>query len=316
MRRGNLINGEKINNCFVIPFLPFGLRRIKFMALIDKVVFSIILKLVNYISPFDVIILTHPLLFHYAKWHPGIVYDMHDDNANFYPSKSFLHRYINKANGEALQSANFVTFSSKYLQKKFFSNAKYSVVIRNGHKVNLQEMKEDSPIVNNNKKLFYFGTVSKWFDLELIVRSVNRNKNIEYNIIGPADIHKPHHQRIKWHGPLQHSVMLDMCSIADAFIMPFHVSPLIEGVDPIKLYEYISFRRPVIVKYYMGISQFRPFVYFYHDEESYHILIDKLQTNDLPAKGKDKEVIKFLGKSSWEARAEEMLSVIRCRVLK
>ena len=96
--------------------------------------------------------------------------------------------------------------------------------------------------------------------------------------------------------------------------MPFRITPLILGVDPVKLYEYISFGRPVIVKYYSEISQFEPFVYFYYDEKSYHVLIDRLLTNTLPPKGKNKEIHDFLINSSWGVRAEEMLAAINERI--
>ena len=314
LRKGNLVKRKLLYHCISLPFLPFALHRIKFMVLIDKVIYVLIFKLLKNIFSYDVVIFTHPLLFQYVRWYPKTVYDMHDDNANFYDTDSFLHKYIEKVNKEALSLSNLVVFSSRYLQKKFHSNTKHSVLIRNGHQVSMESKTDSLYMLNNPKKIFYFGTISKWFDLELLVRSLYRNNGIEYNIIGPADISKIHHPRIKWYGPLQHSDMLKLSSLADAFVMPFRITPLILGVDPVKLYEYISFCRPVIVKYYSEISQFQPFVYFYYDEKSYHLLIDRLLTNTLPPKKKNKEIHDFLINSSWGIRAEEMLTAIKKRI--
>jgi hypothetical protein len=100
--------------------------------------------------------------------------------------------------------------------------------------------------------------------------------------------------------------MCEVSNSADCFIMPFRITPLIEAVDPVKLYEYIALRRPIITVYYDEISYLEPFVHFYRTREEYFDLLERLIHKELPAKGDDIVVRDFLKKSSWISRAGTM----------
>jgi teichuronic acid biosynthesis glycosyltransferase TuaH len=313
-RRTNLVVSKRPSYCISLPFLPFQIRSLRVLARIDEVIFASIFKRWNVIRQFDLIIVTHPLLARYAMWHANMIYDLHDDNANFYPVESFLHEYIRKRNKEALHKARLVVFSSSYLQTKFTAETQCSTIVRNGHNISLRPKKSFSPTPDIAKKIFYFGTVSSWFDQRLLLHSLERAIRVEYHVIGPIDISRVAHKRIKWYGPLPHLTMLNLCSDADAFVMPFRITPLIKGVDPVKLYEYIAFGQPIITMYYSEVARFAPFVYFYHNVDEYHTLIKRLEVNDLPPKGEKKQVEDFLHNSSWSVRAREMIDGIRKRI--
>ena len=74
-------------------------------------------------------------------------------------------------------------------------------------------------------------------------------------------------------GVLEHERLWEAAEQTDAMIMPFKVNPIIEAVDPVKLYEYINMGKAVIAPYYKEIERFRPYVYFYWDETSFFQLL-------------------------------------------
>lgn len=309
-KRKKLVRNAKTASCKGLPFLPFVLYKYKLLRILDKIVYSCYFLLLNKIKKYDAIIITHPLLFNYVNGLGKIIFDMHDDNAAFYDNH-FLQRVIFDENVEALNNSTAVVFSSNYLYINYGNSVKAKKVIRNGHNgsriaayPHANNMK-----VNDKKQIFYFGTISKWFDFDLLLASLDRFKEIEYHIIGPNDIELPKHKRIIYHGTLGHDELHNACLCADAFIMPFHVTPLIEGVDPVKLYEYISFRKPIIVPEYEEIKYFSSFSYTYKNNNEYLSLINILINNKLTTKGKD-ITEQFLQTSTWKSRALEMSTFI------
>ena len=100
--------------------------------------------------------------------------------------------------------------------------------------------------------------------------------------------------------PKKHNELQEICSGADAFIIPFKLNELIKGVDPVKLYEYLSFNANVISIYYRELEYFRPHIDFYNSTEEALNLIERLlKSTPINHKEKRKRIIpkgKFLGK--------------------
>ncbi|MEM2297749.1 MAG: hypothetical protein QXH10_10045 [Ignisphaera sp.] len=315
LRRNKLVPYViKPDKCKGLLFLPFFLRKYKLIKIVDLILFKIYFIILNKFEKFDIIIITHPLLYEYISWHKNIVYDLHDDYEEFYQSGSYLQKEIRKQNKIVLDKASAVIYSSMYLFKKYPTKAKIKKIIRNGHNVSGENNINPASITNSNVKIFYFGTISKWFDQVLLEKCVNLYDDIEFHIIGPADVHLKKMPRVFYYGPLSHSETLAKASSADCFIMPFIVNELVKGVDPIKVYEYISFGKPIIIPDYEEVRHFSDFVYYYTSHEDFLKYINELRLNRLPPKSTNL-IHSFLRNSSWSARADELFQVLKELVL-
>ena len=82
-----------------------------------------------------------------------------------------------------------MVFSSSYLQRKYGSCN--STVIRNGHNLSYDFISNSDGSQRDNQgdifNIFYFGTVSKWFDQQLLVAIATQLPNVRFVIIGPCD---------------------------------------------------------------------------------------------------------------------------------
>ena len=96
----------------------------------------------------------------------------------------------------------------------------------------------------------------------------------------------------------------------DCLIMPFIVNDVVEYVDPVKLYEYISWGKCIIASYYPEIDRFSDFVYFYHSYEEYADLIRKLCKNGFPAKYNESQQKEFLAENTWDFRMDGILQAL------
>lgn len=306
--RNNLIKNRFHGHCWKLPLLPFFLRQNSLLRVIDEVFYRNLIRMLHKRYRYDLVIITHPLLFQYIKWHKKIVFDMHDDNASFYGNDTYLHKHIQEQNALALAASTHVIFSSEHICNKFKMNAKAHSIVRNGHNTVYHEYATSE---NKNKTLFdicYFGTISEWFDIELVFFSVQHTPCIQYQIIGPVDIQKTNHERIKWYRPMNHDVMIQFASKADGYVMPFKLNELVKGVDPVKFYEYLSFGKPILSIYYEELKQFEPFVYFYHNKKEYLELITRFVNKNLPVKATKSAIKNFLDNTTWEKRACEFLN--------
>ncbi len=260
----------------------------------------------TYQQQYDVIIVTHPLLLEYVRGFGKLVYDLHDDNAEFYRKGCSLHRYILKKNKDAVTAAKGVVVSSRWLYDKYTSRSDQTVVIRNGHNVSetcIEEVRKE-PMTSARKKIFYFGTISQWLDMELVLFSLGKVGEIEYHMIGPSDVRLCKHDRVKYYGPVKHKVMLQISRDADGYVMPFRITSLTEGVDPVKLYEYVALSKPILVPYYQEIDRFSRFVHFYRNKQEYVELLRDLCAGRLTGVSVE-ERNNFLRENSWSIRGQE-----------
>ena len=107
---------------------------------------------------------------------------------------------------------------------------------------------------------------------------------------------------------MDHNDLMQYASKADAFIMPFVVNELIEGVDPVKLYEYMFFDVPVISVFYEELLHFQDHIHFYNNhEEALNLCNIIFSKNYEPS---DRNI--FLQSSSWRSRSSKILDAIKC----
>ena len=99
-----------------------------------------------------------------------------------------------------------------------------------------------------------FGSISNQrIDFNSLKRTLEAFNNLEYHFIGPSDIDvELEHERIKFYGTLNYDDIYSYVKNFDCLIMPFRMDKLVEYMDPVKLYLYINYNKPIIARYYKG----------------------------------------------------------------
>lgn len=246
-----------------------------------------------------------------------IVYDCMDDHLEFVgqgtPALAAAERRL-------IQRADLCVFSSQTLAERV--NARYlshrSVVVNNavsGKFLQIAEPAQSSTQLrrpDDHVTFGYFGTISHWFDWDLVLRLLNVFRNAQMHLVGPLETPIPNHPRIKYIGVLPHHDLVDFSRACDILLMPFKVNRLIESVDPVKLYEYIAVGVPALAPRYRESERFIPYISVYesHDEAIQQVR-SILDHTVVPAPRRD--ALRFLCTNTWEVRGrqlEEQLSVL------
>lgn len=284
-----------------VYLLPFR-DKSKIMHFMQKLLYKVAISRQD---KYDYIWIGEPRIFEYISKNSKqkIIYDCMDDYENLCGDIRIKDKIIN-SHRRLMQRADICFVSSEKLLQK---NNRYNpILIKNGYigKEIYPPQKESSKL---KRHIGYFGTIASWIDWKMIMYVIEKQPNIIFHFWGPvADKNHPTHERLIFEGICEHDKLGIVTKDIDCFIMPFIVNDAIKAVNPVKLYEYISLGKPIISSYYEELDDFKDFVLFYKDEESFLKAIDELELNKYKANYGSEEQEEFLDKNSWKQRYKEI----------
>lgn len=295
----------------VIPSIDrFGYIR-GINVLLKKVIVN---RLIRVFQP-DCIYLTDPEEIEWIprKYKGDIIYDCMDNHIDL-ALKKFRRKVCIRCEKKLAERAGYIIYSSEYLKKLF--NSRYILnnrinekIIRNGY-----DGLEITNLEEHRNKIFticYVGTISYWFDFNIIIHSLEYFDNIKYLLVGPLEreITIPQHDRIEYIGTVEHDQIYSKTKECDCYIMPFVLNEAIKAVDPVKMYEYINFGKNIISVKYDEIKRYENFAYLYCDEEEY---IDAVKTllADNTLKYTCRMRKELLSDSTWASRAQVIIQIM------
>lgn len=317
--KNNKYDGIKLKKLLKMPFQSKYNVIYYFNKYFVKLQLCKILK-----EKYELIWLTHPILFcYFNNVNKNIIYDCMDDALEF-PNVKRNQKLYNRLfllEKKLCDQAMFVICSSKNLKNKLIN--RYSVkddklkVINNGIKINNLTQKMKLPIniykyfEEKGKKIVYIGTISEWFDFDIVLASLDIIPDIKYLLFGPAEISIPKHKNIIHCGPVKHEYVSTIMNLADVLVMPFKVTELIKSVNPVKVYEYIVSGKPSLVVEYDETEQFRKFVYLYSSKEDYLEKLKNILNGNLVTSINEEEKNAFLRHIDWQYKAEEIIKMLK-----
>ena len=240
-----------------------------------------------------------------------------DDILEFNCSPS-IRKQQEKLEAALCHDADLIFASSDYLRKKL--EVRYGTtnvkVINNAISLNIGEKQTlptsiDKLFHSSKKKIAYIGTVSSWFNFDMLIKILDQNVNLELILFGPTEVAIPDHPQIKYAGVAEHKYVSSIMSKSDALIMPFVVNELIKSVNPVKAYEYIYANKPVLMPYYEEVEKFEDYIYLYRNEEEAQQLLNKLASGKLDAKTSLEASQAFALENNWKNRAAAIIEEIR-----
>lgn len=261
-------------------------------------------------TPFDAVWLTSPTLLPLVRRvdREAIVYDCMDLAAGF-AADPRSRRLVEAQESEVCAKAQLIFCSSDYLTRHVRStHGRDAILVRNGIDTRRLGLAEDPSPKDPDRPvhMFYAGTISHWFDFALCLEVLDRRPAVEIWLAGPREVPIPSHPRLVYLGVIPQHDLPALANRADVLIMPFTVTPLIEGVDPVKLYEYIAWRRPVIAVRYPELDHFKDLIHTYAGLTEFLALLDgaEAQPADLLPSREKAEVL--LTDSDWDGRVAVM----------
>jgi len=272
-----------------------------------------------YKNKYDYVWITSPIVLQFLDIHKisesFIVYDCMDDILAF-PQNERARNFLNNLEQLLLQRADIVFVSSNILGKKMIERGapnKKVHLLNNAISTNFIEQnhltKKNSEHRYSLFSIVYFGTIAEWFDFPTVIELLTHDKNVQVVLIGPIETEVPKHERLHVIGPVQHSKLKEYAELADAFIMPFIVDELVEAVDPVKVYEYLSFGKPSFIVRYGETLKFEPYVYLFSGANELIQLVSQVKNHEIKRVSMH-DVKEFIKKNTWECRLEQVIQIL------
>lgn len=320
-RRSKLVANprNKINS---LPFflIPFG-GRLRFIKNLNSLLLKVLFSLIIARKKFDIIWVSAAGIFASLPSNIGaqVIYDCMDDAVEFKANSKYSQDILTTEKA-LIKKSKHIFCSSLRLKEKLLERGAYEdqcSIIYNALDENSFIPVGSSIRIHKKIENFYigyFGTISEWFDFELVHKAVIEIPEIIFYLVGPVENVNnilPKHDRIIFTGPMDHRNLQQFSSQFDLLVMPFYINNLVLSVDPVKLYEYIFFDRPVLSVFYPGLERFKKFINFYEGRDQFIRMIKQLSSSD-DAKNKfsenDREV--FLRCNSWENRLKSISKIL------
>jgi glycosyltransferase involved in cell wall biosynthesis len=309
-----------IHTIFGLPLRRFWLIRAINRALAKY-------QLGRLIENYDIVWVTHPSVFDFIQntlpQSTCLVYDCMDDALAFPATQLDPQLMANTSHSEIelIARADHVLVSSKNLETKIVNRggaiSKIKIVNNaldwSDQRVEVaSELPEaiEKAIARPGIRLLYLGTISAWFDFQLILEALNRFPQIRCFLVGPSEVSIPTHDRLHHLGAIEHSLVMPILQRADLLIMPFLLSELVLSVDPVKLYEYIASGRPTLSVAYPETEKFRDHVHLYRNRDECFDIIDRCCQGENLTLIDAHDIPQYIMKNNWESRCEGIASLV------
>jgi polysaccharide pyruvyl transferase CsaB len=235
-----------------------------------------------------------------------LVYDCMDDWQNWtaYPGVSAFNIEEEKRLDE--ESDLVVVSSREYLKRRENRNLP-ALLVRNGvdfdvfsspAQVDLRS-RVHGPVIG------YFGAISDWFDYDLLSFLARSRPHYSFVLIGDANT--PHTSGIRslpnvhLLGEKDYREIPGYLSQFDVCLIPFLLNELTRGVDPVKLYEYLSQGKPVVASALPELPADSGLLYVARGPDDFLAKLDAAVNEDGSLREKR---IEFARKNTWGSRVE------------
>lgn len=300
------------------PFLQLPLRQqSRLLADINGLLLRFLFRVMIWSSHPDIIWLTSPEQVEYipSGYHGKVVYDCMDDALAFPQPAAFIGR-MRRDETMLVARSDLVLTSSAYLGVKLserYGTHLRTRLIRNGcSSSNHSATNETSRGADRLWHLGYIGTLAN-VDVEAISELLKSVPDVRLDLVGPGTgwAGATDCSRLQLLGTLEHEGLWKFASTCCCLIAPFPRTTLTQGVDPVKLYEYVSWGKPIVALRYPEIERFSNFVEFYASPRELVRVVSKMCSQGFVRKYSEEQRRIFLSENTWDIRGQQVRQELR-----
>lgn len=233
-----------------------------------------------------------------------IIYDKMDDNVELSHIK-LLKYYIKKAEKEMLKISDSIIVSSEKFYLELQKEHKNVILMRNAlDKNNFSEFfkgKLDFKPLDKKKgyNFVYFGTIGSWFNFDIISQILKQSEKHKVYLIGNNLIEKYIHPRVIYMDVMKKEELFQFVVQFDIFLYPFKKDDFLDTINPVKIYEYLAFNKPVIAVKSKETELLEQYCYLYDE------LLPQIEHYERPFHDIT-EWENFIDENCWEYRLKEL----------
>ena len=172
--------------------------------------------------------------------------------------------------------------------------------------------------VGNARVIGYQGSISAWFDFDLMDRVIKASPDLAFLFAGMVEVRArrefqrlARHRNFHYIGVVNPDVLPWVLSKIDVGIIPFKIDDLIRATNPIKLYEYFAAGKPVVATPMPEVMRYeaKGIVATAAEADTFTMKIREMAalTSDPEARH---ERLRLAEENSWEARFRQIMECV------
>nr|MCH9654413.1 glycosyltransferase [Planctomycetota bacterium] len=238
-----------------------------------------------------------------------VIYDCMDDHSGFNNTAS----EILQVEAELLKNADLVITTSAALSDKVEETRK-NTLIRNAADSNWFSQPPENVAYQSDKPVIgYFGAISEWFDIELVIKAAQAYPEYDFVLIGSTYLCDTAKAKtvpnIHFIGEVPYADLKGYLYAFDVCLIPFKLTDLIYYTNPVKLYEYLAAGKPVVATAMPELLLVKEHVFVAQDTASFISKIQQaLESKDDVSGIKSRQ--EFALKNQWSNRVEKLEKTI------
>ena len=175
----------------------------------------------------------------------------------------------------------------------------------------ITDSKNNNLTESSTKVIGFFGLLSTWVDIDLLVKCAKAYKDYEFLIIGKSEqriddlVRQPN---VNYLGAVPYEKLPGIAKRFDVGLIPFLVNDLTIAVNPIKLIEYFALGIPVVSTSLPEVKKFKELVFIADNEEKFIEYISHAIDDNNPDRNnlRKKKALEY----SWESISEKISNKI------
>ena len=290
----------------IIPYIGFSfidkINRFLFKRQLDKVIKS--RNLLNYqiITALPTAIAFYPLL----SKQPWYYYCCDDFSA----LANVSHKAVTKCENRLVTIVECIFVSSQVLADKFENY--HPILVEHGVDVELFQSSRHRPsdLIYSDAIIGFYGSISEWLDIELLVFCASDNPDFSFVFIGNINtdikglVKLPN---VHFLGSKKHSELSNYLHHWQVSILPFRCNQQIEGCNPLKLREYLASGSYVVSTDFPEAQNFSQYICIADTKEAFSEGIRRYINDTKQAKLQRKKAASIF---SWQKQTEIMERIL------
>ena len=166
-------------------------------------------------------------------------------------------------------------------------------------------------------RILYVGAIASWFDSELLEYIAVARPELSFVLVGPrsdSSLRSTFHARnIHSVGPLPYNSLPSIMGNCQAGIVPFRRCKLVEGVSPIKVYEYLAAGLPTVSVYWRELELQRLPIFLARTPEEFLSHLDRALAAPHTERARLQRAVESC---SWDNRLKAILKTVGLNLTK
>lgn len=240
-----------------------------------------------------------------------VIFDKMDEEDLLVSSK-LLKKTLRRNQRNMVRMASAVTVTCRQFYEELKNKKDKVTLIPNAVSSNFAYSMGENNIcfgrVHPVRTFGYIGTIGEWFDTAVIYKLLELDGRFEIFLAGRNYLPEIKNPRVHYLGIKKNNELPEFLQSVDVCLFNFKKSQLLDTVNPVKIYEYLSLNKPVLAVKSKETMQFRDYAVLYEDTDALKWMIQKGFQRPF---ANMESLRQFVDRNSWAARAAQVEQILR-----